>query len=71
VIVTVTPGPAIALLVRSTLRGGRRPVFLTTLGNSVTRARHASARDPWVRRAGRLTGSVTIGLGLRSALESR
>ena len=35
VVVTVTPGPATALVVRSTLRGGRRAAFSTTLGNSV------------------------------------
>jgi len=34
VVVTLTPGPATALVVRSTLRGGRRAAFLTTLGNS-------------------------------------
>ena len=31
---TVTPGVATALVVRSTLRGGRRAAFATTLGNS-------------------------------------
>jgi threonine/homoserine/homoserine lactone efflux protein len=35
VIVTLTPGPATAMVVRSALRGGRRSAFLTTLGNSV------------------------------------
>jgi threonine/homoserine/homoserine lactone efflux protein len=35
VIVTLTPGPATALVVRSALRGGRRAAFQTTLGNSV------------------------------------
>lgn len=34
VVVTLTPGPATALVVRSTLRAGRRGAFLTTLGNS-------------------------------------
>ena len=34
VVVVLTPGPATALVVRSTLRGGRRAAFLTTLGNS-------------------------------------
>jgi threonine/homoserine/homoserine lactone efflux protein len=34
VVVTLTPGPATALVVRNTLRGGRRAAFLTTLGNS-------------------------------------
>ncbi len=34
-IVTLTPGPATALVMRSALRGGRRAAFLTTLGNSV------------------------------------
>src|SRR4051794_2229733 len=32
---TVTPGVATALVIRSTLRGGRRAAFATTLGNSV------------------------------------
>ena len=31
---TVTPGVATALVIRSTLRGGRRAAFSTTLGNS-------------------------------------
>ena len=31
-IVTLTPGPATALVMRSALRGGRRAAFLTTLG---------------------------------------
>jgi threonine/homoserine/homoserine lactone efflux protein len=31
---TVTPGVATALVIRSTLRGGRRAAFATTLGNS-------------------------------------
>lgn len=35
VVLTLTPGPATALVVRSALRGGRRAAFLTTLGNSV------------------------------------
>ena len=35
VVVTLTPGPATALVVRSALRGGRRSALLTTLGNSV------------------------------------
>lgn len=34
VVVTATPGPATATVVRSALRGGRRAAFLTTLGNS-------------------------------------
>src|SRR5437868_15521288 len=34
-VVTLTPGPATAMVVRSALRGGRRSAFLTTLGNSV------------------------------------
>jgi threonine/homoserine/homoserine lactone efflux protein len=34
-VVTLTPGPATALVVRSALRGGRRSALLTTLGNSV------------------------------------
>ena len=33
-IVTLTPGPATALVVRSALRGGRRAAFPTTIGNS-------------------------------------
>jgi threonine/homoserine/homoserine lactone efflux protein len=35
VVLTLTPGPATALVVRSAMRGGRRAAFLTTLGNSV------------------------------------
>jgi threonine/homoserine/homoserine lactone efflux protein len=35
VVVTLTPGPATALVVRSALRGGRRSALMTTLGNSV------------------------------------
>jgi threonine/homoserine/homoserine lactone efflux protein len=35
IVVTLTPGPATALVVRSALRGGRRSALLTTLGNSV------------------------------------
>ena len=35
VVVTLTPGPATAMVVRSALRGGRRSALLTTLGNSV------------------------------------
>ena len=34
VIVTLTPGPATALVVRSALRGGRRRALETTLGNA-------------------------------------
>src|SRR5256885_11732605 len=34
-VVTLTPGPATAMVIRSALRGGRRAAFLTTLGNSV------------------------------------
>jgi threonine/homoserine/homoserine lactone efflux protein len=35
VVVTLTPGPATAMVIRSALRGGRRSALLTTLGNSV------------------------------------
>jgi threonine/homoserine/homoserine lactone efflux protein len=35
VVVTLTPGPATATVVRSALRGGRRSALLTTFGNSV------------------------------------
>jgi threonine/homoserine/homoserine lactone efflux protein len=35
VLVTLTPGPATAMLIRSALRGGRRAALLTTFGNSV------------------------------------
>jgi threonine/homoserine/homoserine lactone efflux protein len=35
VVVTLTPGPATALVIRSALRGGRRSALLTTLGNSL------------------------------------
>jgi threonine/homoserine/homoserine lactone efflux protein len=34
VVVTLTPGPATALVVRSALRGGRRRALETTLGNA-------------------------------------
>jgi threonine/homoserine/homoserine lactone efflux protein len=34
-LVTLTPGPATAMLIRSALRGGRRDALLTTFGNSV------------------------------------
>jgi threonine/homoserine/homoserine lactone efflux protein len=33
-LVTLTPGPATALVVRNALAGGRRAAFFTTLGNS-------------------------------------
>lgn len=35
VLVTLTPGPATAMVIRSALRGGRRGALLTTLGNSI------------------------------------
>lgn len=35
VVVTLTPGPATATVIRSALRGGRRSALLTTLGNSL------------------------------------
>ncbi|HWB23801.1 MAG TPA: LysE family translocator [Gaiellaceae bacterium] len=35
VLVTLTPGPATAMVVRSALRGGRRDALRTTLGNSI------------------------------------
>jgi threonine/homoserine/homoserine lactone efflux protein len=35
VVLTLTPGPATAMVIRSALRGGRRAALLTTLGNSV------------------------------------
>src|SRR5436309_15516943 len=35
VLVTLTPGPATAMVIRNALRGGRRSAFLTTLGNSL------------------------------------
>jgi threonine/homoserine/homoserine lactone efflux protein len=35
VLVTLTPGPATAMVIRSALRGGRRDALLTTLGNSI------------------------------------
>jgi threonine/homoserine/homoserine lactone efflux protein len=35
VLVTLTPGPATAMVIRSALRGGRRAALLTTLGNSI------------------------------------
>jgi threonine/homoserine/homoserine lactone efflux protein len=35
VLVTLTPGPATAMVIRNALRGGRRSAFLTTLGNSI------------------------------------
>src|ERR1700733_1890071 len=35
VLVTLTPGPATAMVIRSALRGGRRSAFLTTVGNSL------------------------------------
>src|SRR3954467_10538504 len=34
VVVTLTPGPATALIVRSALRGGRHSALETTLGNA-------------------------------------
>jgi len=34
-VVTLTPGPATATVIRSALRAGRRAAFLTTLGNSL------------------------------------
>ncbi len=34
ILVTLTPGPATALVVRSALRGGQREAFMTILGNS-------------------------------------
>ena len=35
VLLTLTPGPATAMVVRSALRGGRRHALATTVGNSV------------------------------------
>jgi threonine/homoserine/homoserine lactone efflux protein len=35
VVVTLTPGPATAMVIRSALRGGRRAALLTTIGNSL------------------------------------
>jgi threonine/homoserine/homoserine lactone efflux protein len=35
VVVTLTPGPATAMVIRSALRGGRRRALMTTIGNSV------------------------------------
>jgi threonine/homoserine/homoserine lactone efflux protein len=35
VLVTLTPGPATAMVIRNALREGRRSAFLTTLGNSI------------------------------------
>lgn len=35
VLVTLTPGPATAMVIRSALRGGRRDALQTTLGNSI------------------------------------
>jgi threonine/homoserine/homoserine lactone efflux protein len=35
VLVTLTPGPATAMVIRSALRGGWRDALLTTLGNSI------------------------------------
>src|SRR6266542_659679 len=35
VLLTLAPGPATALVVRSAVRGGRRRALLTTLGNSL------------------------------------
>lgn len=35
VLVTLTPGPATAMVIRSALRGGRRDALLSTLGNSI------------------------------------
>lgn len=35
VLVTLTPGPATAMVVRSALRGGRRAALLSTFGNGV------------------------------------
>jgi threonine/homoserine/homoserine lactone efflux protein len=34
-VVTLTPGPATAMVIRSAVRGGRRAALLTTLGNSL------------------------------------
>jgi threonine/homoserine/homoserine lactone efflux protein len=35
VVLTLTPGPATAMVIRSALRGGRRHALMTTLGNSL------------------------------------
>ncbi len=35
VLVTLTPGPATAMVIRSALRGGRKAALLTTVGNSI------------------------------------
>ena len=55
VLVTITPGPATAMVVRSAARGGRR----------------AFVEGPWARRVERLTGAVLVALGVRLALERR
>ena len=34
-LLTITPGPATAMVVRSAVRGGRREALLTTVGNSI------------------------------------
>jgi threonine/homoserine/homoserine lactone efflux protein len=34
-VLTLTPGPATAMVIRSALRGGRRHALMTTLGNSL------------------------------------
>jgi threonine/homoserine/homoserine lactone efflux protein len=34
-VLTLTPGPSTAMVIRSALRGGRRQALMTTLGNSV------------------------------------
>src|SRR2546423_11856170 len=34
-LLTITPGPATAMVVRSAVRGGRREALMTTFGNSI------------------------------------
>ena len=65
IVVTITPGPATAMIVAFDL------VWSSVLAYAVTRARRAFVDGPWARRAERLTVAVLIGLGARLALERR
>jgi threonine/homoserine/homoserine lactone efflux protein len=81
-LLTVTPGAATAMVVRSAVSGGRRRALATTIGNSlgvwystlaylVARARRAFVEGPWLARVERVTGAVLVGLGVRLAFEQR